>query len=519
VAASRAAQLAMKILALVVLVSCAALVVAQDRADETQSSSVLHHATRDGRAEIVAEWIHFGKGLDGPDDNGRTALSLAAAGGRLEIARMLLAAGARTDIGFRASEGGLLHVLAKHESSEVLDLALAKEGAIDAREPGHERTPLHIAAMYDHERMCAALLDRGAAIEAIDTNGRTPLHLACLFGAAESARLLIARGANLHAQDQIGDSPLHLCAYDGHAAVASAIFLDVTRRDIPLRKALGDARNVHGWTPLHVAIAGDHVSCAAVLRSFGSGGEPRTARGATLSLLAARFGATQALQWLGDSPDSSESDRLGRTPIDVLDEVLSPMRPWPAPLAGGAAAALSGRIHATPSNDPSIAEPVLYVSPDAGYSITMFDSLLCAVWADGVVVFSENWRQGGAQRRVGWIGPERVQLLVDELEEAGFFDGDDWSRVGMHEGSISIVARRGEAWRSRTYDLRFDPTWAMESRDEAIDPVLLATWRWSRALAEGCLPRESVRLSSLSDGRSFRRAAQLGFTWHPEQKR
>jgi len=41
------------------------------------------------------------------------------------------------------------------------------------------KTPLHFAALNNHEEVLAALLGVGANMEAKDEQGCTPLHLAC----------------------------------------------------------------------------------------------------------------------------------------------------------------------------------------------------------------------------------------------------------------------------------------------------------------------------------------------------
>jgi ankyrin repeat protein len=100
---------------------------------------------------------------DGPADAaaryGETALAAAARSGSLEIARLLLTAGARSD----------------------------RAGALG--------TPLAIAALRDDLAMAELLLAAGADPNLRDGGGATPLYRAVLAGDADLARRLVAAGA------------------------------------------------------------------------------------------------------------------------------------------------------------------------------------------------------------------------------------------------------------------------------------------------------------------------------------
>ncbi len=114
---------------------------------------------------------------------GDTPLHAAAAGYRVEIAKLLLAAGAEVN-----AAGKLRH-------SE----------------------PLHYAADGSPERdtkrqvaMIRLLLDAGADIHAQDKNGATPLHRAVRTRCAEAVKCLLDAGADATIRNKPGSTAFHL---------------------------------------------------------------------------------------------------------------------------------------------------------------------------------------------------------------------------------------------------------------------------------------------------------------------
>jgi ankyrin repeat protein len=118
----------------------------------------------------LVRWLHEkGAAVDDADRGGRTALSFAAAHGRLDMARYLVEQGAAVD-----------------------------------RADIQQRTALFHAALNDRREVVAFLLDRGAAVNQRDQFGDTPLIVACAKGYGEMATLLLQRGADAELKDQEG---------------------------------------------------------------------------------------------------------------------------------------------------------------------------------------------------------------------------------------------------------------------------------------------------------------------------
>lgn len=114
---------------------------------------------------------------------GDTPLHVAAAGYRVEIAKLLLAAGAHVD------------AAGKHRHA----------------------TPLHYAADGSPERdtkrqvaMIRLLLGAGANIQAQDKNGATPLHRAVRTRCVEAVKWLLDAGADVTIRNKPGSTAFHL---------------------------------------------------------------------------------------------------------------------------------------------------------------------------------------------------------------------------------------------------------------------------------------------------------------------
>ncbi|MFO1511676.1 MAG: ankyrin repeat domain-containing protein [Verrucomicrobiota bacterium] len=133
-------------------------------------------ATKPVLAKEIAHWIYAGD----------TALQIAAAGHRLEITKLLLAAGAS------------VNSVGKHRHSQPLHYAA----------DGYLENP-----SWNAERQVATirlLLDAGADLHTQDKNGATPLHRAVRTRCAAAVRCLLAAGADATLRNKPGSTAFHL---------------------------------------------------------------------------------------------------------------------------------------------------------------------------------------------------------------------------------------------------------------------------------------------------------------------
>ena len=259
---------------------------------------------------------------------GFAAMHWAACLGRPEgyraaqtMTRCLLEKG--SDVNGRNDEGcTALHLAAAHGDGPLLALLLAK-GADHSAVDGKKRTALHVAAEAGHDHVLRNLVRAGCLIDAKDSDGLcTPLHLAARAGRAAAVRSLIRLVqedtevvGGVEPTGWLRVTPVQMAAESGHAEVVEILLqaaADVAQKDEYFEE-----------TPLHKAAGGGHTDTVAVLLRNGARPllEAKTAAGETPLHKAAAAGHAETAVHLIDSGAALDavvgSRRYGRTAREV----------------------------------------------------------------------------------------------------------------------------------------------------------------------------------------------------------
>jgi hypothetical protein len=133
-------------------------------------------ATKARLESSITHWIYAGD----------TALHVAAAGHRVEIAKLLLDVGAGVSAAMN------------HRRSQPLHYAA--DGFLESASWNAKR----------QVRMIEVLLTAGADIRARDKNGATPLHRAVRTRCADAVRALLNAGSDATLKNKPGSTPFHL---------------------------------------------------------------------------------------------------------------------------------------------------------------------------------------------------------------------------------------------------------------------------------------------------------------------
>ncbi|KFH45075.1 Serine/threonine-protein phosphatase 6 regulatory ankyrin repeat subunit C-like protein [Hapsidospora chrysogenum ATCC 11550] len=219
---------------------------------ERDGSHPLHFATQYGLTEVVKVLLKHMEDVevDAKDLTDGTPLAAACWKGNLEIAELLVDAGA--DTRSRDNTGWTpLHMAAFHDHAGIVNLLLNKGADVAAtNEIGY--TPLHAAATSPTTMGSTVdlLLKHGACVNARHSYGATPLGMASYAGNVEVATILVDHGANIDACDLEGCTPLMIAVLEQEEEMVDLYLkrgADVQRKDVQGFSALDKAhRSEHG---------------------------------------------------------------------------------------------------------------------------------------------------------------------------------------------------------------------------------------------------------------------------------
>lgn len=192
--------------------------------------------------------------LNEPDQNGLTALHLAAKRGYVAVGQLLLDEGAQIDVEDNSGRTAL-HVAVESGHLNVVRFLLDKGASTEARNL-YGQTALHLATKYGNTKIVQTLLDRGAFIEATDESEETALHIASRCGHVQTVRRLLVEGASTEARNRDEQTALHFAVNYGDVHIVQ-LLLD--------KGAFVEAKNKHGMRPLHMAAGHDLLTKVRLL--------------------------------------------------------------------------------------------------------------------------------------------------------------------------------------------------------------------------------------------------------------
>jgi ankyrin repeat protein len=157
----------------------------------------LADAAMRGDLDAVREILGRQADVNVAQGDGTTALHWAAYRDDVEMARLLVEAGADVTVKTRLGDLTPLFMAAKNGTAEMIEL-LAEAGAEIHSTNANGTTPLMLAAASGKTDAVQVLLDRGADVNAKDvTNEQNAVMFAASLGRADVVKLLAANGAAL----------------------------------------------------------------------------------------------------------------------------------------------------------------------------------------------------------------------------------------------------------------------------------------------------------------------------------
>lgn len=181
-----------------------------------------------------------------PDQQGASPLHDAAAMGRIQYVKDLLASG-DVELEKKGEKGETaLHMACVHGDHDIVD-SLLKAGANVNAAMDEGVMPLHIVASNGKTLAVRVLIAGGASLEATTNEKMTAFMHAASNGHTDAMESLLERGANKFAKDDVGRTSMHAAASKGHHVAVTWLAehgLDVNEV----------AEN--GMQPIHYAAAG-----------------------------------------------------------------------------------------------------------------------------------------------------------------------------------------------------------------------------------------------------------------------
>ena len=189
-------------------------------------STPLHHATT-GDSEIVELLLESGADTNSLDDKGRSPLHMTLTQGDeaqiRDITQLLLEFGANVNTQDNAGATPLLE--AAYRCYVDISQILLQYNACPNVANNDGKTPLHL--VFEHNFFCSAieaeirtarvvrlLLERRAAVNALDKDKTTPLFLAIKRKMYDITSVLLVCGAEPNVKNDAGKTPLHLLLED-----------------------------------------------------------------------------------------------------------------------------------------------------------------------------------------------------------------------------------------------------------------------------------------------------------------
>jgi ankyrin repeat protein len=328
----------------------------------SDGSTAMHRAAEKGYVEVAQLLLDNGAAVNLQSNDGDTALHVAAEHGQAEMAQLLLENGAQYDVTNRDRKTPA-DVAEQHGNAEVLEAIVTSDAAkagraqaalnaellravqspdaiqkvqslldnnvdITTRDDAGN-TALHLAVQVGDAKMTTLLLgglrERGPAvyagyINAPNSAGHTPLHLAVIHGQMEALEVLLrpGLGVNRQSEDARGETAVHWAAKTGQAESLERLLAGTGLTE---RYSAVNRPNEDGYTPLHLAVLGEHIGVARLLLEKGARVNVADNMGRRpLHLAAASCSVKMARYLLDQGADKDPADEAGKTPLDVAAE-------------------------------------------------------------------------------------------------------------------------------------------------------------------------------------------------------
>jgi ankyrin repeat protein len=276
----------------------------------------LEFATDKGHKEVVELLIENGADVNVGGRSGQTPLNIALQRKHEDIAELLIQKGAIVS----------LHTVARHGLLEKLKELIDKGADVNAKN-SEGQTPLDIASGQGHKEIIELLVEEGA---------KSSIYTAASSGDIDKVESFIKSGVSVNGDPRSSRTPLYWAVKNEHRDVAKLLIdegADVSSihllyyaskhgyRDL-VEYFIQKGANVNSknWkdTPSHYAVRGGHTDVLELLLAHGADPNLKGQNGWSLLHLAAKSGSMDITKMLlGERADVNAKNAAGQTPLDI----------------------------------------------------------------------------------------------------------------------------------------------------------------------------------------------------------
>ena len=270
-----------------------------------KGTSALMIAAGNGNENLLALLLDKGPDLNLKDNEDATALDYAVRDGQIKIAKILFAKSARSkheysesDLIVAVSNGALLSAVTRNNLNEVKTL-LGSGASIETRSR-HNQTPLMLAVEYGYggDEVTNYLIEKGADLNAVNSEGNTALMLAIGRNNGKAVTKLLAHGAAIDILNKDRQSALHLASAGVRSKFVAAL--------LAMKPSVGTGVDVNGLdakgrTPLMLAADNEGFVPDEVMQLLLSNGakiDAQDPEGNTALLISTRVGSLAGVEFL-----------------------------------------------------------------------------------------------------------------------------------------------------------------------------------------------------------------------------
>ena len=282
-------------------------------AQNKNGTTALMVAADRGKTDFINLLLEKGANLKLADAEGETALDYAIRSGEIELAKSLFKKEATSKKGYKSeaemlqavTNAALVAAASRGNLAEV-QKQLAAGADINTRSRSSMNALMLAIDSYSRSEVAILLMDKGADLNAVDSDGNSALMIAVDRNNNEAMIALINRKAALYLKNKDGRTALHIAASRLHHRDVVALFaakpeVTASSAGVDLRGVEVNGRDGSGRTPLMLAADNEGFvpdDVMGELLSHGALIDEQDPQGNTALMIAAKAGSMSGVAFL-----------------------------------------------------------------------------------------------------------------------------------------------------------------------------------------------------------------------------